>query len=113
MGSFNAANFIRGNISCFKIKAGFEILFLNSWFKIAHLQDALLNELSAIYNIANDEDDADDQIGHQSGVTKVLPINVGVGVAQLQGSGGEVEVIAIVSMSKNSFLIRNCIYRVL
>ena len=72
--------------------------------KITHLQDALLNELSAIDNIADDEDDADDQIGHQGGVTQVLRINVGVRVAQLQSGGGEVEVVAIVSMSAKFIL---------
>ena len=72
--------------------------------KITHLQNALLNELSAIDNIADDEDDADDQIGHQGGVTQVLRINVGVRVAQLQSGGGEVEVVAIVSMSAKFIL---------
>ena len=72
--------------------------------KITHLQDALLNELSAINNIADDEDNADDQVGHQGGVTQVLRINVGVRVAQLQSGGGEVEVVAIVSMSAKFIL---------
>ena len=72
--------------------------------KITHLKNALLNELSAIDNIADDEDDADDQIGHQGGVTQVLRVNVGVRVAQLQSGGGEIEVVAIVSMSAKFIL---------
>ena len=64
-----------------------------------YLKDALLNELSAIDNVADDEDEADDQVGHQGGVAEVLRVDVGVGVAELQGGGGEVEVVAVVSVS--------------
>ena len=80
--------------------------------QITHLQDALLNELSTINNVANDEDYADDQVGHQGGVTQVLRVNVGVRVAQLQGGGGEVEVVAIVPMSAK-FIIDQEFYWVL
>ena len=65
-----------------------------------YLEDALLNELSAIDNVADDEDEADDQVGHQGGVAEVLRVDVGVGVAELQRGGGEVEVVAVVSVSK-------------
>lgn len=67
-----------------------------------HLEDALLNELSAIDNIADDEDEADDQVGHQGGVAEVFRVDVGVGVAELQRGGGEVEVVAVVSVSKTN-----------
>ena len=69
-----------------------------------HLEDALLNELSAIDNIADNEDEADDQVGHQGGVAEVLRVDVGVGVAELQRGGGEVEVVAVVSVSKINHL---------
>ena len=67
-----------------------------------HLEDTLLNKLSAIDNVADDEDEADDQVGHQGGVAEVLRVDVGVGVAELQRGGGEVEVVAVVSVSKTN-----------
>ena len=71
----------------------------------AHLQDALLNELPTIDDIADDEDHADDEVCHKARVADVLCINVGVRVAQLQGSCGEVEVVTIVSMSAKDDLL--------
>ena len=64
-----------------------------------HFEDALLNEVFAIDNVSDDEDKANDEVGHQAGVAKVLCVNVGVRVAELEGGGGEVEVTAVVSVS--------------
>lgn len=65
-----------------------------------NLQDALLNVLRAVDDVANDEDDVDHEEGDQGGVAEVLRVDVGVRVAQLQGGRGEEQVVAVVAVSE-------------
>ena len=65
-----------------------------------HLKDTLLNVFSTINDVPDDEDNVDDGEGDQGGVAQVLHVNVGVGVAKLQCSGGEEDVVTIVTMSE-------------
>ena len=67
--------------------------------ELYYLKDALLDEFSAINDVPNDEDNVNEEKGDQSGVAKVLSVNVGVSVAQLQGCCGKENVVAIVTMS--------------
>lgn len=80
-----------------------------------YLKDALLDEFSAINDVPNDEDNVDEKEGDQSGVAKVLSVNVGVSVAQLQGCCGKENVVAIVTMSVTKDMLKIfleiCIWR--
>ena len=65
-----------------------------------NLQDALLDVLRPVNDVSDDEDNVDDEEGDQGGVPEVLSVNVGVRVAQLQGSRGEEQVVAVVAVSE-------------
>ena len=65
-----------------------------------HLQYALLDVFSSIDDISQYEDAADDHVGDQGGVTHVLKVNIGVGVAQFEASCGKEKIAAVISMSK-------------
>ena len=53
---------------------------------LLYLKNALLNVLSAINYVANDQDQGNDGEGDQGGVAKVLRVNVVVCVTKFQSS---------------------------
>ena len=71
-----------------------------------HLQNALLDVFSSIDDISENENAADDHVGHQGGVTEVLIVNVRVGVTKFEASCGKEKVVSMISMSK----IENCFF---
>ena len=68
--------------------------------RLADLQNAALDVLSPVYDVSDDEDAADDCEGDESRVAKVLHVNVGISVAELQGRGGKEKIVSEISMSK-------------
>ena len=73
---------------------------------LPHLQYALLDEFSAIDDISEYEDAADDHVGHQGRVTEVLIVNIGVGVTKFEASCSKEKIVSMISMSK----IENCFF---
>ena len=59
-----------------------------------------MNVFSTINDVPDDEDNVDDGEGDQGGVAKVLHVNVGISVAELQGRGGKAKIVSEISMSK-------------
>ena len=68
----------------------------------------MLNVLSAINYVANDQDQGNDGEGDQGGVAKVLRVNVVVCVTKFQSSCWEKDVVAMVTVSEKIKLIKNC-----
>ena len=73
----------------------------------ADLQYAPLDVLPSIDDVADDEDAGDDCEGDQSRVTKVLHVNVGIGITKFEGGGGKEKIISEISMSKISNIFQS------
>ena len=69
-----------------------------SGFHIVYLKDRVLDDLHAIDDVSNEEDERDDHEGDQGGVSQVLHINVLILVVQLQAGCRKVEIVPIVSV---------------